>query len=132
MDMCYNGTLVLPSSYAVMSEDEMTYVEGGVSLPMKSGYLNKNNCMNVAARYVSSTGLSQSRIAKEIYAHAVMYYASTTALVAYSFQLAVTLGVAGLAMDGCLLWIRSHANPVDIGNDSAFRESVYNAVWSIL
>ena len=27
--MCYDGTLVMPSSYAVMSEDEMTYVEGG-------------------------------------------------------------------------------------------------------
>lgn len=29
MEMCYGGALVLPSSYAVMDEDEMTYVEGG-------------------------------------------------------------------------------------------------------
>lgn len=29
MEMCYDGTLVMPSSYAVMSEEEMTYVEGG-------------------------------------------------------------------------------------------------------
>lgn len=29
MEMCYDGTLVMPSNYAVMSEDEMTYVEGG-------------------------------------------------------------------------------------------------------
>lgn len=29
MEMCYDGALVMPSSYAVMSEDEMTYVEGG-------------------------------------------------------------------------------------------------------
>lgn len=30
MEMCYaEGALVMPSSYAVMSEDEMTYVEGG-------------------------------------------------------------------------------------------------------
>ena len=29
MDMCYDGTLVMPSSYAVMEEDEMCYVEGG-------------------------------------------------------------------------------------------------------
>ena len=36
MEMCYDGTLVMPSSYAVMSEDEMTYVEGGtVELKMK-------------------------------------------------------------------------------------------------
>lgn len=29
MEMCYEGALVMPSSYAVMSEEEMTYVEGG-------------------------------------------------------------------------------------------------------
>jgi len=29
MEMCYDGAIVLPSSYAVMNEDEMTYVEGG-------------------------------------------------------------------------------------------------------
>lgn len=27
--MCYDGALVMPSSYAVMSEEEMIYVEGG-------------------------------------------------------------------------------------------------------
>lgn len=27
--MCYDGALVMPSSYAVMDEEEMTYVEGG-------------------------------------------------------------------------------------------------------
>lgn len=29
MEMCYDGALVMPNSYAVMSEDEMMYVEGG-------------------------------------------------------------------------------------------------------
>lgn len=29
--MCYDGTLVMPSSYAMMGEDEMSYVEGGGS-----------------------------------------------------------------------------------------------------
>lgn len=29
MEMCYDGALMMPSSYAVMYEDEMTYVEGG-------------------------------------------------------------------------------------------------------
>ncbi len=32
MDMCYNGALVLPSSYAVMNENEMNYVEGGIAV----------------------------------------------------------------------------------------------------
>ncbi len=29
MEMCYDGALVMPSSYSVMNEEEMTYVEGG-------------------------------------------------------------------------------------------------------
>ncbi len=33
MEMCYDGALVMPSNYAVMSEDEMTYVEGGKTTP---------------------------------------------------------------------------------------------------
>lgn len=31
MEMCYDGALVMPSNYAVMNEDEMTYVEGGAT-----------------------------------------------------------------------------------------------------
>ena len=31
MEMCYDGALVMPRSYAVMNEDEMTYVEGGTN-----------------------------------------------------------------------------------------------------
>ena len=30
MEMCYDGALVMPSSYAVMDNDEMFYVDGGV------------------------------------------------------------------------------------------------------
>ena len=29
LEMTYDGTLVMPSSYAVMDEDEMMYLEGG-------------------------------------------------------------------------------------------------------
>jgi hypothetical protein len=29
MEMCYNGALVMPKNYAVVNEEEMTYVEGG-------------------------------------------------------------------------------------------------------
>ena len=28
MEMCYSGALVMPSSYAMMDEEDMTYVEG--------------------------------------------------------------------------------------------------------
>ena len=32
MEMCYDGTLVMPSNYAVMDEDDMMYVDGGGTL----------------------------------------------------------------------------------------------------
>lgn len=37
MDMCYDGTLVMPSSYAMMEEDEMCYIEGGSAHTYKKG-----------------------------------------------------------------------------------------------
>lgn len=36
MEMCYDGALVMPSSYAVMDQDEMTYVDGGFYIPRKT------------------------------------------------------------------------------------------------
>lgn len=29
MEMCYDGALVMPNNYAVVNEEEMTYVDGG-------------------------------------------------------------------------------------------------------
>ncbi len=41
MDMCYDGALVMPSNYAVMSEEEMTYVEGGGSITINRTTIKK-------------------------------------------------------------------------------------------
>lgn len=38
MEMCYDGALVMPKSFAVVSNDEMTYVDGGTA---------KNFCNNL-------------------------------------------------------------------------------------
>lgn len=133
MDMCYDGTLVMPSSYAVMDEEEMTYLEGGISLSMKREYLNKNTCLSVASNYTKKTGLSKTRIAKEIYGHAVMYYASPVLLGGYAVALGGVMGPVGVAaILSCLYYIRSHGNPIDLGGDSDFRVSVYNAIWTVL
>lgn len=131
MEMCYDGALVMPSSYAVMEQEEMTYVEGGVSLKVKKSYLNKNTCLSVASKYTAKTGLGKTRIAKEIYAHAVMYYASPWVLGSYAVTVGSVMGgaVGVAAVLGALKYIRSHANPIDLGGDSAFRVKVYNAIW---
>ena len=51
MELCYEGALVMPSSYAVMNEEEMTYVEGGF-------YLNKDKCITLATYMSMLTGLN--------------------------------------------------------------------------
>ena len=78
MEMCYDGALVMPSNYAVMNEEEMTYVEGGnATLSMKRAYLNKNTCLAEASNLLTRgivTGMTQMQIAQEIYAHAFIKY----------------------------------------------------------
>ena len=51
MEMCYDGALVMPSSYAVMNEEEMTYVEGGGT----TFTLNKSKCAQIAT-YIYGAG----------------------------------------------------------------------------
>ena len=133
MEMCYDGTLVMPSSYAVMDEEEMMYLEGGVSLPMKKSYLKKAACSSEARRYAGFDGMPATCIAKEIYAHAVMYYASPAALGLYAVTVGSIMGgVVGVAsILGVLHYIRNHANPINLGGDNNFRVNVYNAIWKL-
>ena len=46
MEMCYDGALVMPSSYVVMDEEEMTYTEGGKS---ELAYINKTAIKQMVA-----------------------------------------------------------------------------------
>ncbi len=47
MEMTYDGLLVMPSSYAVMSEEEMTYLDGGA---WSIGTL-WNNIVHISGQY---------------------------------------------------------------------------------
>lgn len=133
MELCYSDGFVLPSNYVSVTEEEMTYLEGGVSLPVSKSYLNKSTCLSVASKYTSATGLGQERLAKEIYAHAVMYYASAAAFLAYAPILLSPLGLTSATTVLPTLWyIRDHSNPIDLGGDSDFRVSVYNTIWNVL
>ncbi|MFR3037944.1 MAG: hypothetical protein ACLTLY_03975 [Agathobacter rectalis] len=58
MELCYDGALVLPSSYAVMDEEEMTYSEGGGRRTCKSGW--------AAAVALTSAGLFLSGMGKAV------------------------------------------------------------------
>ena len=55
MEMCYAGALVMPNNYAVVDEDEMMYVDGGLtaSLGEINIRLNSANLLCVAGDAVS-------------------------------------------------------------------------------
>ena len=56
MEMCYNGALVMPSSYAAMNEEEMTYVEAGWSI---KAIVNKRKGVPVGALIALTATVSE-------------------------------------------------------------------------
>lgn len=57
MELCYEGGLVMPSSYAMMDEEEMTYVEGGHSISTWIvGALIDTACALMGIWHVSAIG----------------------------------------------------------------------------
>ena len=116
--------LALPTSYVNVDNEEMEYVEGGsCALPMKSEYLNKNNCLNIADILVRSyqvRNLSRYHIAQEIYAHALCYYGSPTLISA----LGVAIGTVTVA------YLRSHAGVINIDDGPDKYAWAYNIAWN--
>ncbi len=55
MDMCYSGALDMPASYALMSEDEMCYTEGGGEIASMS----KSQCIDALVK----VGISSPQVA---------------------------------------------------------------------
>ena len=53
MEMCHDGALVMPSSYVVMDDEEMMYVEGGISFTVK-----KDTCATISTYISGILGLS--------------------------------------------------------------------------
>lgn len=63
MEMRYDGTLVMPSNYAVIEEEEMTYVDGGGSF-QKVAYSTVKYGVNMAVNAVLGGG--SIRLVKEV------------------------------------------------------------------
>lgn len=74
MEMCYDGTLIMPSNYVVMDAEEMTYVDGGTATTFKDNMVGLwNNSADI--RYaLKASGLT---------------YAMITAAASYSYTMAV-------------------------------------------
>lgn len=62
MTMSYDGALVMPSSYAVMDTEEMTYVGGGFEISKTwygySGYFNASECADISALLTAGSGIA--------------------------------------------------------------------------
>ena len=71
MDMCYDGALVLPSSYAVMDEEEMCYTEGGRVVTINRKIIRSAFAMVFG---VVSTCMSVRGIAKKVVQYAPTLY----------------------------------------------------------
>ncbi len=81
MEMCYEGALVMPSSYAVMSEEEMTYVEGGWSWKILGQSLqNLWNKFKFAKEALTLGGISLGVIGKMIQGTATIAYTKIAAV----------------------------------------------------
>mgnify|MGYP000934548229 CR=1 FL=1 len=114
--------LQLPNSYVDIDNDEMEYVDGGsVSLPVKSSYLNRQNCIVTAAGLINGgkvSGMTLHQIAAEIYAHAMAYYCS---------PVLIGIGISRAEVNNLII----RANPIDIadGGDTSVRRALYNTIW---
>lgn len=116
----YNNTLVMPKNYAVVNENEMTYVDGGTQVAVNAAMLSKAYCLLIAPKYCSGV-LDYFSVAQEIHAHAVLYYGS---LAPYTVA-----NLAGVDIS-VVNYIKEHSNPIDIGGDSWARQLVFSIIWN--
>lgn len=80
MEMCYDGALVMPTNYAIMNEDEMTYVEGGGTFYVEIGA----NSFVMTALATISGGLTTAKVTAALGAIGV------------TIATAIELGTAGM------------------------------------
>jgi hypothetical protein len=116
----YNNTLVMPKNYAVVNENEMTYVDGGTQVAVNAAMLTKAYCLAIAPKYCTGF-MNYFAVAKEIHAHAVLYYGSLAA--------SAVAKLAGVNIS-VVNYIKNHSNPIDIGGDNAARRAVFEVIWN--
>lgn len=78
-----NGTaaLKMPRNYVSLTEEEMTYVDGGYQIQQSRDFLRKAYCLGYATNLKSKlhwNNISTADLAAELYAHAVVWYSPIT------------------------------------------------------
>ena len=101
MEMCYDGALVMPSSYAVMDEEERMYVEGGAWSWKTLGKSLKNlwNKYSFAPKALGAGGITLGAIGNMIKGVATIAYAKVAAalgsIAAANWVVAAVITVVG-------------------------------------
>ena len=96
MDMCYDGALVLPSSYAVMDEEEMSYVEGGALSKVDKALIGI--CAASAITLTVALVYGQLALAAKILRWSVKKVARKAGAAAVVGCITATLGISGTAV----------------------------------
>lgn len=114
-------TMQLPNHCTLLSEDVMRAVFGGWQQELRRDYLDKNYCLETGEFFLTMgylKGMTSLQIAQELYAHAMVYYASNI-LVEAGIDLSI------------IREIQAHANPVDLedGGDTWYRQAAYALIW---
>ncbi len=127
MDMCYEGTLVMPSSYAVMNEEEMTYVEGGGW----STYKGVEALMTLTA--IAGCGYTMLTLSKAAATTMVATASTPVMLLAFmgvSIALASSVYQYGLALAAAINLKDSYSKTKSL-NESGYKACSYSLwTWS--
>lgn len=97
MEMCYDEALVMPNSYALMNEEEMSYVEGGALLFWeKVGLIAA--CMASTAVITVALVYGQLALAAKIMGFTVKKLAKKAGAAAVVGCITATLGISSGAV----------------------------------
>lgn len=116
MEMCYDGTLVMPRNYVKVTNDEMTYVEGGTVRRYGSTVvftLNRYQCADAAAILAGASVLAFT-------------VAGVTGLLGH-IELAIALTIAGgiIGIGSAYMWYCSNKNGFRLYYNTISRQITY-------
>lgn len=121
MNTALNKTMEMPSSYALMDNEEMAYVEGGFSMKINKSFLLKQNCKNSADFFLgvgAVKNMTTLQLAQELFAHAMIYYNAKDIR---------KMGIDGKVID-YLIRCGEYVD-IDDGGDVWYRQLAYSAIW---
>ena len=107
-----------------VSQYEYTYSDSNIAVPIDVRFLDKTTCLDMAERIIAEygedgicNGMNKKRIAKELYAHAVGYYAAEDL---------ERVGIDGDFVQG----VKESGEVADIGLGDDL-DIYYNILWNI-